>query len=123
MGLEAVPPMQGDGEDEDEKDSSETTGDGGVGMQGGPQRRQRKGRHYDSRDDVILRLEALQPKEVKVRILTNLCCCGHLLSQHREHAYKATRAAPDCAGCSSQGVLNCALAVLQCFVLLAIQCW
>lgn len=54
--------LQGDGTD--------STGDGGAGMGGGadgPPLRTRKSRHYDAKDDVILRMEALQPKEVKVR--------------------------------------------------------
>ena len=57
--------VQGDGEEDE--GTTESTGDGGV-MMGGPtrQRRHRKGRHYDAEDDVILRLEALQPQEVKV---------------------------------------------------------
>ena len=37
-------------------------------MMGGPARRKRRGRHYDAKDDVILRLEALQPQEVKVHL-------------------------------------------------------
>ena len=56
---------QGDGEEEE--GTTESTGDGGV-MMGGRTRRARRGRHYDAKDDVILRLEALQPQEVKV------CC-------------------------------------------------
>ncbi len=62
---------QGDGEEE----TLETTGDGGVGMGGAEttvRPRKRKGRHYDAKDDVILRLEALPPLEVKVSMST--CC-------------------------------------------------
>ncbi len=57
--------LQGDGEEEE--GTTESTGEGGVMMGGPARRRHRKGRHYDAKDDVILRLEALQPQEVKVR--------------------------------------------------------
>ena len=69
---------QGDGEEE----TLETTGDGGVGMGGAEatvRPRKRKGRHYDAKDDVILRLEALPPLEVKVSM--SLYCVGTCLSQ------------------------------------------
>lgn len=60
----AVLMLQGDGEEEE--GTTESTGDGGVMMGGPARKRARKGRHYDAKDDVILRLEALQPQEVKV---------------------------------------------------------
>lgn len=56
--------LQGDGEEEE--GTTESAGEGGVMMGGPTRRRHRKGRHYDAKDDVILRLEALQPQEVKV---------------------------------------------------------
>ena len=56
--------VQGDGDEDGEV--TESTGEGGV-MMGGAPRKKRKGRHYDASNDVILRLEALPPKEVKVR--------------------------------------------------------
>ena len=67
--------LQGDGEDEG---TTESTGEGGV-MMGGPQRRHRRGRHYDAKDDVILRLEALQPQEVKVCVRHWRCLCFRLV--------------------------------------------
>ena len=69
---------QGDGEEE----TLETTGDGGVGMGGAEttvRPRKRKGRHYDAKDDVILRLEALPPLEVKVSM--SVYCVDTCLSQ------------------------------------------
>lgn len=62
---------QGDGEE-----VLETTGDGGVGMgrtEATKRPRKRKGRHYDAKDDVILRLEALPPLEVKVSVSMDAC--------------------------------------------------
>ena len=85
--LQSALAEQGDGEEE----TLETTGDGGVGMGGAEatvRPRKRRGRHYDAKDDVILRLEALPPLEVKVSMST--CCVDTCLS-HR--AWCASRKA------------------------------
>jgi len=63
-GVKPMLSVQGDGDEDGEV--TESTGEGGV-MMGGAPRKKRKGRHYDASNDVILRLEALPPKEVKVR--------------------------------------------------------